>query len=194
MKRLALYLLLLIVPAVSAQEKLSIKEETPYFPLKEGSVWTYSISGRTFTKKVVGFEKSGDDVCARLEMRRGKDLVSSELMTVRKDGVYRVEFSGKKCTPPVCLLKLPIKKDETWKFDTKVGESETKGSFKLGEARSVKVKGTTYEAVTVTGDMKVDNQNATVTYYFAEKFGLVKYTLVLGTITVEQDLEKYEPK
>jgi hypothetical protein len=200
MKRLAFSLLLLIVPAVLAQDKLTLKEETPYFPLKEGSIWTYSAAGRTFTTKVTGYEKSGDDVCARLETRREKDLISSELVTVRKDGVFRVEFSGTKFVPAVCFLKLPVKKDDSWKIESKVGggtqetKSEFKGSFKFGESKSIKVKGTTYDTISVIGEMKFDGQNTTVTYYFAENVGMVKQTIVIGTTTVELELEKYELK
>ena len=200
MKRLAYCLLLLIVPAISAQDKLTIKEETPYFPLKEGATWTHTFQDKKFVTKVAGLEKSGEDVCARLETRRDKDLVSTELVTVRKDGVYRVEFGGKKFSPAVRFLVLPVKKDESWKIDSKIGggaqesQAEIKATFKTGESKSIKVKGTTYEAIRVTGEMKIDGQNTTVTYYFAEKIGMVKQIIDIGTTKVELDLEKYESK
>jgi len=194
MKKFAFCLFLLIVPAISAQEKLTIKEETAYFPLKEGSSWTYSYRDKKFVTKVAGFEKSGDDVCARLETRRDKDLVSTELVTVRKDGVYRVEFSGKKFTPPVRFLMLPVKKDESWKIESKVGEQDIKGGFKFGESKSIMVKGTTYDTISVIGDLKVDGQNTSVTYYFAEKVGMVKQTIDIGGTKVELELDKPESK
>ncbi len=192
--RLLLLVGLLSVPAASAQDKLTIKEERPYFPLKEGSVWTYILQGKPYVTKLTGFEKSGEDVCARLETRRGQDLISTELVTVRKDGVYRVEFSGKKFTKPVRFFKLPVKNNESWKIedDTKVGEQDVKGNFKFGEAKGVKVKAGLFDTVTVTADLKVENQNTTVTYYFAEKTGMVKQTIVIGTTTVELELDKYE--
>ncbi len=188
--RMGLLAGLLIVSAAPAEDK--IKEETPYFPLKEGSVWTYSSQGKTFVTKLTGTEKSGEEMGARLETRRGSDLVSTELVTVRKDGVYRLEFAGKKFTPPVCFLRLPVKNNDTWKFESKVGEQETKSTFKFGEAKGVKVKFGTFDTITVSGDLKADGQGVSVTYYFAKDVGMVKQTIVIGTTTVDLELDKYE--
>jgi len=130
-------LLALLAPAAWAQDKLTIAESTPYFPLAEGNTWKYKVTGGKdggpVEIKVAGFEKvksrEGDkdveDVCARLETRRDGSLVATELFTVRKEGVFRVAFANMKLSPPVCLIKIPLpKKGDGWDFKSKIGEGD----------------------------------------------------------------------
>lgn len=179
------------------------KEENPYFPLKEGAVWSYKTSaGQKVTVKVAGFEKKGEDVCAKLEWRRGTDLVSTEFIAVRKDGVYRTEFAGGKVDPALPFLKSQgdatraPKPGENWTFKSKIdGKDEVTGSFVTGEAKGVKVPSGTYDTVTVTSkELKIDNQAVVITYYFAPKVGLVKQIVDIGGTKTELELEKYEEK
>jgi hypothetical protein len=193
----ALLVALLLAAAAPAQDP-------SYFPLKEGHTWTYRVIGGKESKapvvmKVAGFEKVGDDRCARLEMRRDKDLITTELFTVRKDGVYRVEFGGTRITPPVCLLKLPLKSGENWKVDSKIGERDFKAVFVAGTEKlklTADVGGKKTEisdTVTVTiKDLKVEGQALTTTYYFAEKIGMVKQVVDVGGTRIELELEKFE--
>jgi hypothetical protein len=212
-----LLLLALLAPAAWAQdkdkekdkEKLTITESSPYFPLTEGTTWTYKVTGGKEGKpvviKVAGFEKvkvkDGDkvneEVCARLETRRDDVLVATELFTVRKDGVFRVAFGGTQFSSPVCLIKIPVTKGEEWEFNTKIGEGkdapEVKGRFAAGEQKGLKIGEKTYDTITVTSKtLKVDNQDLTTTYYFAEKVGMVKQEVEIGgkKVTLEYD----EPK
>jgi hypothetical protein len=196
-------LLLIVLLSAPARGQDKVPFETPFFPLKKDAVWSYKTSnGKSFTVKVAGFEKSGDNVCARLETRRDKDLVSTELVTVKKDGVYRCEFAGGKVDPPLCFLRFdtsdltkPPKNNENWKFDSKVDGKDTKGSFVVGEAKGLKVGKETYDAITVTTkDMKVEMQGVVITYYFAPKVGLVKQTIDIGGTIVTVELDKYESK
>lgn len=185
----------LLAGTAFAQDKPKLEKKTSYFPLDEGSSWTYTVQGKTVVTKVVGFEKVGEDVCAKLETRNGKDLVATEYFTVKDDGVYRCQFADKKVTPPVAILKLPVKNNDTWKFKSKVGDQETEGGFTVGESKGLKIGKMTYDAITVTSkDLKIDNQPVTTTYYFADKVGLVKQVVDIAGSKVELELEKFEEK
>ena len=188
----AFLFLLLTVPTTLAQDAPKGAE---YFPLKEGSSWTYTAQGKQFVTKVTGTETVDKEKCFVLETRRDKGLVSIELVAVRKDGVYRVRFAGKDVKEPLCFLRFPIKTGENWKFESKIGEQDVKGGFTFGEAKDVQVEAGKYNTVTVTSkDMKIDGQPVTITYYFAEKVGMVKQTIGIGTTTFEMELKKYEEK
>src|SRR5438067_13844504 len=148
-----LLIALLLAPAARAQ--LSMKDSTDYFPLKEGNTWTYKVTGDKEGKgpiviKVAGFEKFGDTVAARLETRRDKELVATELYTVDKEGVYKVEVGGTKLDKPIRLIKLPPKDKENWKFNFKVSNTKVEGVYTAGTEKGVKVPAGSYDTITVT--------------------------------------------
>lgn len=171
-------------------------ETTEYYPLKAGTTWSYKADGKTtYTVTVAGFEKVGEEQCARLEMKREGAVSATEDVTVKKDGVYRCAFAGSKVTPPVCFLKLPVKKGERWTYESKLAGTDLKGGFTLGEEKGVKVPAGTYDTLTVTSTndtTKIDGQTPAVTYYFAKKVGLVKSVVEIGGVKVVSELEKFE--
>ncbi len=193
-RRLLLPALLLFCPAAIAQDPT--KDTAGYFPLKEGAVWTYRTNnGSEYKTKVESVKKEDGDVVAKLVTRGTKGLISTEQVKVQKDGVFRIEFSGKKVDPPVQLLKFPFKNNETWKFDAEVGKQPIKGGFTVTEAKGIKVGDKTYDTIKVESkDVKVDEQGTTITYYFARDVGLVKQTIVIGNTTVEVELVEYKEK
>src|SRR4051794_25458619 len=83
-----------------AKDKDPTKEATTdYYPLPEGTTWTYKPNEKKFTVRVAGFDKVGDQRCARLETRdlpsgnekTGK-LLASEHVAVTSEGVFRYQF------------------------------------------------------------------------------------------------------
>jgi hypothetical protein len=119
---------------------------------------------------------------------------SFEDVSVTKEGVYRNTFEGKEAMPPVLFLKLPPKKDETWKVDSKVGGESVKGTFKNNGEETVKVTAGEYKAWVVTSqDLEANGVKMSVTYYFAEKVGMVKQLVEVSGQKIVIELEKYEP-
>ncbi len=121
-------------------------------------------------------------------------------MAVKADGVYRYAVADKKVEPPVKILALPPKKDETWKIDAAIGTQTLKGSFKSGEAAEVKVPAGTYkDVVTVTGeDIEIVDADGrkmkmSMTCYFAKDFGIIKQRIKLGDAAESVfELERFE--
>ncbi len=169
---LAAALLPALAGAGRAQDKI---ETTPYYPLAVGTTWDYKAGDNKFTLKVTKHEKVGNALCARVGMFVKDKEQSFEHISVTKDGVYRNTFEGKEATPPVLFLKLPPKKDETWKVDSKVGGEAVKGTFKNNGEEEVKVPAGSYKAwVVASQDLEANGVKMSVTYYFAEKVGMVK--------------------
>ncbi len=189
-----------------AQDKS--KPETEYFPLKDGMRWTYKAGDKSFVVRVEKFEKIGETETARLVTQttdKEPKTIATENVAVMavpgeagRTGVFRVAIEGKEVKPALCFLKLPPKKGESWKFDSKAGEQEIKGTFVSGEEKGVKVPAGPkdgYDTVTVRCEnLKVDDQTVSFTYYFAPKVGMVKQVIVSGGVTLTIELEKFEEK
>lgn len=193
----ALLMLVGVLPLRAADE-LKPKEQSPYFPLEKGKSWTYKSGEKTITLKVADFEKSGDDICARLEWRRDKDLISTELVGLRKDGIYRFQQGGADIRTPLRFLKFsgddPARPDKgaDWELkDVKIGSDEIKGSFRMGDEK-IKLGAKEYNAITVESfGMTVGDKNPLVVkYWFVKDKGLVKSTVQIGGKTTELILQE----
>jgi hypothetical protein len=190
--RLLVALGVMLAPLFAArgQDKVG---KTPYFPAAVGTAWEYRAGDNRFTHKVARHEKVGGVTCARVEQLINNKVVAYEDVGVTAEGVSRYAFDGKEAKPPITFLKLPAKKGQTWKVESKIGDQTVKGSFKSGEAGTVKVPAGTYKnAVTVTSeDLEVNGIKTKVVYYFAEDVGLVKLEWGAGKSKVVIELEKY---
>jgi hypothetical protein len=193
MKRLTCAALFVFVATsfASAQDKI---KDSPYYPLQVGDSWTYKAGDRKYTLKVVKIEKVGGESAARVEMSDDGKTLTSELVSVREDGVYRYSFGDKKPDKPVCFFKLPPKKGVAWDVDVKAGGETLKGSFKLDEAKGVKVPAGTFDTFTSSSDdLDAAGLKINCTFYFAEKVGLVKQVIKVNNQEITVELEKFEP-
>jgi hypothetical protein len=166
---------------------------TLYYPVVVGATWTYRAGDNRFQIKVAEVKDVAGVTRAKLDLIVGDKVISHEHVGVAKDGVYRYTFEGKEAKPPIKFLELPVKKDATWSVDSKVEGQALTGSFKSGE-EDVKVPAGEYKkAVTVTGkDIKANGVPLGITYYFAEKVGMVKQVIDLAGQKVVIELENFE--
>jgi hypothetical protein len=143
--------LLVLTAELAAQDKL---KETPFYPLQVGTTWHYRAGEGKFTTRVVKHEKVGDTLCALLETKRDGKVVGSEHLAVADDGVYRHDLTAilppppgskdktktevpitQSMKPPMLVLKLPPKKDSTWKVESKSEGQTFRGEFRMDLAR-----------------------------------------------------------
>jgi hypothetical protein len=195
-------LLLACALTFAADEKKDDKKDdkkpaAEYYPLAVGNAWQYKVGITGFTLKVARKEKvktdKGEVEAARIELISNNKPVSFEHIGVAGDAVVRYTFEGKPATPPIPFLKLPAKKGTSWPVDSKIDGQVLKGTFVEGE-EEVKVPAGTFKTVTVTGkDLDVNGRKMTLTYYFADKVGMVKQVIELEGQKVIIELEKFEP-
>jgi hypothetical protein len=194
-------LLLLVTPVRSADEKMLTSS---YFPLAVGTKWHYRIGETHYIVHVTKHEKVGDQMAAKLEMytTAKEKPVSYEHVAVTGDAIVRVSFEGKRLDPPVPFLKIkggePVKSGEPWKINSRLEGQDKKqvisGIFKPGEENNVKVQAGEYKTATVTGqDLDVAGTKLNLTYYFADKVGMVKQTMDVAGQKIVVELEKFEP-
>jgi len=181
--------------APAADEKI---KESPYYPLKIGTKWHYRVGANSFVMHVAKHEKVDGTVCALLETSRDGQVLTNEQIGIKDDGIYRFSIAGQKPDNPFRILKLPAKKGDTWKVESKIGAQSFKGSFTVGEAE-VTVPAGKYKAITAASDgfeIPDDNGNflkITFNFWFVEKVGLVKQTIkIADKPEVVIELEKYE--
>jgi hypothetical protein len=187
----ALLILVCLALPLTGQQPPPMPGETPYFPLKKGAKWTYRAGPDTVVVTVKDVKKFGTNMedAYELETTAGGAPQATELIVPRADGLYRVQINNTAVEPPVCFLKLPVKKDNSWNVDSKMGNETLKGKFVSGE-EEITVGGTKYKTVTVTGhEMLANGQKMSLVYYFAEKVGMVKLAADLGGVKVTLELE-----
>jgi len=153
------------------------KSTSEYFPLKPGTKWTYKTGDQTVEVKVSDKTvKFNNEDCVQLETSVGGKVVASELYSIKPDGVYRVKVKDDKIDPAIKVLPIPIKKDEAWKFNSKVGTQTVSGEFKIkNDKEKIKVQGSEVEAVLVEGsEIDVAGAKTTVRLWFVKDKGIVK--------------------
>ncbi|HEY7158332.1 MAG TPA: hypothetical protein VH575_30585 [Gemmataceae bacterium] len=193
-RALVCVLLLVMAGGLAAEDKLA---ETPYYPLRVGATWHYKAGEGKFTVRVAKHEKVGATLCARLETTREGKVVGSQHLAVTADGVYchdqTVEGNVVQTPkPPILVLKLPPKKDDGWKIDSKADDQPFRGAFQIGE-EEIKVAAGTYKTIRVTSqDLEVNGLKPVITTYYARDVGMVKQVIQENNVTLEIELEKFE--
>ena len=114
-------------------------------------------------------------------------------MTATDKGVFRHRGNGVELSPPVCLLKYPFKKGDTWESETTLGNQQMKVKAKAVDFEEVTVPAGKYKAVKADGEFAVAGFTANFSYWFAPDVGIVKQTQESNGMKVSFELEKYEP-
>jgi hypothetical protein len=192
---------------LAAQDKL---KETAYYPLNVGTTWHYRSGESKFTIRVARHEKVGETPCALLETTRDGKVVGSEHLVVLNDGVYRLDLTfpqvqsdpkdiaktaktlvSQSLKPPICILKLPPKKGDSWKVDSKGDGKTFRGSFQV-EEQEITVPAGTYKAFRIASqDLEVNSLKAIITTFYADGVGMVKQIIEIGEAKIEIELEKF---
>lgn len=168
-----------------------------YYPLKVGTKWHYQIQVGKQTIPAVSIAREEETInqvkLVRLECEIDGKLAATEHLASTPEGIFRHRYNGLKCEPPLHILRLPVKKGETWRSDLVVGPE--RGSFSaVTDMAKVEVPAGQYDAVTVRTMVKMPNGSIIITkYWFAAGVGIVKQEVIDGSTKVVINLEKFEP-
>ena len=194
MKRLAgLAAFAVLVVAFSAPAAEDPPTANPYYPLKEGTEWTYKVQGGPIKVKVAGKEKVSAGTGYKLETTAGNKVSATETVAVTLEGVKRFNVNGLNPDAPILFLPTDPMTTKEWTVDTKVGGQEIKGTFKANKEKVVVPFGTYEDAIHVKGaDMTIGATKTTVEYWFAKDVGIVKLKFTLGSQDATLELEGYK--
>jgi hypothetical protein len=183
--------LFVALPAALPADDNDKMEESPYYPTKVGTTWTYKGPNGEVVNKIVKHEKVGDVLCARVETSVGGKTVANEHIRVTKEGIYRYKLNDMAVQPPVLLMKLPPKKDDEWKVDSKLGTQAITGKIVTKEEK-IAVPAGKYESFVGAATLESMGQKVEVSNYFVKDVGIAKLTVSGGGQKVELELAKFE--
>jgi hypothetical protein len=182
---------LVALPAPARAQDKDKLEDSPYYPTKVGSTWTYKAPNGTIVNKIVKHEKVGDVLCAKVETSLDGATQASEHIRVTKDGIYRHSINGIAIEPPVLIMKLPPKKDDTWEVKSKLGNQTISGKM-VTQQEKIEVPAGKYEAFVGSATLEAMGQKVDVANYFVKDVGIVKVRMGVMGQTVELELTKFE--
>jgi hypothetical protein len=199
--RLAAFMIAALI--IAAPPGRGQESPSPYFPLKVGSKWHYRVGddqkvivrvAKMEPLKIVRKQKDnkpGEEKVtgATLEIVSVNPKPLREQVVVLADGVYRVSVADKEVSPALCILKLPVKKGDTWQVDSTIGDVKVKGTFQTGEATVGEFKCVT----SILQSEETGSEKIVLEYYFAPGVGIVKQHVRSGNIDSTMVLDKYEP-
>lgn len=189
---LAAFLLLAGLTASARTADETLPSSSSWYPIKPGNTWHYRAGENRFQLKVTKIEKVAGTPCARLELIVDGKTISHEHISVAKDALVRFSYEGKEAKPPIKFLELPPKKGASWKVESRIDGQPLKGTFKTDEL-DVKVPAGSYKAFSVSGqDLEANGVKLSLTYYFAERVGLVKEVVEMAGQKINIELEKFE--
>ena len=175
-----------------------------YYPLKQGNSWTLNLtipgvhSGEithgVITMTVSKVAKVGAFTVASLEIRRDGKLQQTEQYRITPTEIVRIAAgwnAEEKMIPPIPIVQLPMKPEQTWKWQgkvqTKVGTTNAEATFSVLEPEDLPVPAGTFRATQIHAEMvlkpvqkgKVQPKSMPLDYWFVPGVGLVQQKLQL---------------
>ncbi|MDC0936723.1 hypothetical protein OAS39_10590 [Pirellulales bacterium] len=167
------------------------------YPLADGSVWHYVMNTEKgkwdMTYQVAKLENSDQDENFRVEMLMDGKIVITEQLSQTPKGLYRVRYQDSNLSPPLLLLRNPIKPNDTWTTKTQIGAEELTIGCKTGTEK-VETPAGKFDAVKLTVTTRADEKDIRTDYWFANDVGIVKQVVVVGKEPkMSIELKKYAP-
>jgi hypothetical protein len=102
-------------------------------------------------------------------------------------------MNGVEVSPPLCLIKYPLKQGQTWESEMMTGSGpKAKVEGTQGGPEEVQVPAGKYRAIPCTIVVTAGTAKYTNVFWFAEDVGIVKQRSELGPQTVIMELTKFE--
>ncbi len=198
MKRTAGILFSVAIAFVSGASLTAANDEAKpdYYPLKVGTKWHYEVTAngekKNVTNAIAKIETIDGKSLSRLETTIMDQVKATEHLTVTDKGVFRNRINETEISPPVCLLKFPVKDGESWESEVKIGTEKVTFKAKAGKEEDVTVPAGKYKAVTSELEVMAGNVNVKTRYWFAKDVGVVKQTMEINGMNVDMELAKFE--
>jgi hypothetical protein len=190
-------LVLVVGIAGAAQQGATEKEKTPdYYPLKPGTKWLYEMNANGQKVKVLNqvalIETLDGKSLAKIETVVNGEVTGTEHVAATDKGVFRYRVKGVELPSPICLLKYPFKKNETWEMEATIGSEKLTVKGRAVDREELTVGAGKYQTLKVEVNTTVIGQQIISTYWFAPEVGIVKHTMVEAGKDVTWELAKFE--
>ena len=162
------------------------------FPVTSFWTWTYRVQGQDDKLHVSVFdskEKMGERIF-RFEGRIRNQPVASELLSIRKDGVYRLRHDNHELEPPLLICRFPPLKGETWKAEYKIGDKKTTVVYDC-DTEEITYQNKKMTALVIRAEIADPNGAIKNTCWYAPRIGLVKQVIQEGDNKIVIELEEH---
>jgi hypothetical protein len=170
-----------------------ISKEPTYFPLDVGNEWhfkaTLGNNSSTVISRIANIERVGDLSLNRLEASTNGKVILNEHLSQTKEGIFRHRSNGEEISPPICLLKYPVKSGSRWRGEFTAGTDAGKYAAEATE-EEVGVPAGKFKAVKVVLTAEIKSVNINTSYWFVKDLGIVKETVLVGELHTLLELEK----
>lgn len=169
-----------------------------YYPLAVGTKWHYEIENGNGQKvqlvyQIAKLERIEGRELARLEIiARGQKTQYTEHLHSDAAGVYRDRMHNLDFSPPLCLIKYPVKTGERWTSEFTAGGHRMKVEGTAGPAEEVKVPAGKFRAIPCSLTISDGKDSSTTINWFAPGVGIVKQKTPLGTRGIFMELTRFE--
>jgi hypothetical protein len=170
-------------------------DATKLFPADVGAQWDYVVEANgkpngKISNRIAKLETIDDKKLIRQESSLQGKVAASEHLSVEEGGLYRHRMNGTEVVPPVCIIKFPVKADDTWQIKSKIGEETLTGDCVAG-LEEVVVPAGTFQTVRVKTQAKAGNLDLDSTVWYAEKYGMVQQTISINGQEFTLKLDKF---
>lgn len=150
-----------------------------YFPLGQGSTWTYRTTHGDIVMKVGPPAKVGGYGCRIIETVVGGNTTQRECYGVEGDGVYAYERSYPAGTlrlePPQRVLASPMAVGQEWEWTGRLGDQEVTLKYTWARRERVQVPAGSYDAMQLYFEGTIPPNVQIQTWrWFASGVGMVK--------------------
>jgi hypothetical protein len=198
MKWVIAFVIVLASAPFSGAQAPQGKEKLPnYYPLSPGNKWTYQVDAGDGKKvelsnQIAKTETIDGKPMARLETLLNGNVVATEHLMISTEGVFRCRYNGVEVSPPVCILKYPIKEEAMWETDTKIGGQQLKIKSSTGKFEEVTTPAGKYKTAPVVTETDVTGTTIKAKLWFAPDVGIVKQDTEFGEKKFNLELLKFD--
>jgi hypothetical protein len=175
--------------------------EPPLLPTTEGTTWNYDLVQEKpsssldltepneqeqigVTYRLGGIEKIDNKDLRRLEIYRGENLESVDLIAVEEGGIIcpaRANPQGviTKFIPPQLMLPSPLRNGKHWKFEGAIGEKKVNQSYEVAGEEDIAVPAGKFHAWRIHCEQTSPSE-ASIDRWFVPGTGFVKVVTTIN--------------
>jgi hypothetical protein len=186
------------VAVFAGQPTAEQQKHADYFPLAVGSKWRYELYINQTKQKGAGSQIAKVETIKGVKLARHEssedmypEQIAVQYLSANEKGVFRHITNGLELDPPVCVLKYPIKENESWQSTTTVGGKQVTTQCSVGQWEEIKVPAGKFKAIPVDVSVK-ELPDVKGKFWYAANVGIVMQTTEFKNAIITLRLESYE--
>lgn len=169
-----------------------------YHPLAKGTKWEYRISCDSeelhATAEITESVIQNGKTHARVVSKFANGHVTGEDICGDHRGLFRTAYFGMKLADPLPILKYPVKAQQQWTDNFKLGPLEGTVLVVIKDvATAVEVPAGKFTALVVESTFETNGEKQLTSIWYANEVGIVKQETSVGDKTLRMELKKFTP-